>query len=653
MSEAKVISHYYQGHDGTRLAVDLYLPEYEQGDKFPAIVCSGHGRREEIYKEYQSVIDLLQKNQYAVLVIELRGNGASFGCHEGFLNLSDGKDIKAVMEAVAGEEWSDGQFGMLGGSVKGFIQDLTMAARPEGLKVIIPCDCNIDFYYQDFPNGASRHFVLDSIAEKESVGIPVDEDTDGTMAKAAWEEHKANLGFLHQYMMNMHRDSVNPEIGYAPAMIIPVWERLNDAVESGVFYYKNGAWFDPGATAAMLCYQIFGGRLLIGPWRHCEIYQSNKALHQETQKDISEARMPDSSFEWEQDYLGVYDAVLKHKGNYLQQPPILYYTIGEKPGKEWKYADSLPFANTRRKKYFLSEKRSGTIESCMDGSLQEICEEGKRRVTYTVNKDITLFGPGMTLDRNLGSSFAKEAEKCLTFTSDAMVCERELTGIPLVDLWVTSSHKDGIFLAVLEEVLPDGSTFFLSDGAIRASHAKTEPNRYYDSLEIPYHPGMSNDLKELSGDKPLQLSFHLEAISKIIGAGSRLRLSVFCGEHFYQQPEAIGDDTPEIQLWMGEGTESFLSIPWIIPENTHFSGEIQTKEGKQEADVYLLTKGIYIHSQGEWKYYPSSVKKQEGRIKYQTDAFTVVKKRIGESEMIEAKGEIRFCMQEKLSCVQN
>ncbi len=90
-----------------------------------------------------------------------------------------------------------------------------------------------------------------------------------------------------------------------------------------------------------------------------------------------------------------------------------------------------------------------------------------------------------------------------------------------------------------------------------------------------------------------------------------------------------------------------------MPENTHFSGEIQTKEGRQEADVYLLTKGIYIHSQGEWKYYPSSVKKQEGRIKYQTDAFTVVKKRIGESEMIEAKGEIRFHMQEKLSCVQS
>ena len=567
MSMGKPISRYYAGCDGTKLAADLYLPERKPEEKLSTIVYTGLGGRKELYEEQKSMIMALVEHQYAVLVIELRGNGASVGGHEGFLKLTDGQDVKAVLEAVAQEEWSDGQFATFGGSVKGYVQDLIATAKPDGLKAVIPCDCNIDFYYQDFPNGASRHLVTEGENLFQGpLGMPVDEDTDGSMVKKAWEEHKKNMGFLQQYVPNMHRDTVNPRIGYAPCMENSVWEHLEDVKTSGVLYYKNGSWFDPGATAAMLCYQIFGGRLLIGPWRHCEMYHCNKELPEELKGRMPEFNMPNGKFEWEQDYLQFYDAVLRQKGDYLKQPPIRYYTIEEEPGKEWKYAESLPFANTRRKKYFLSEKESGTVTSCLDGSLQDTSEKESHKAAYTVNRDITLFGPGMTLDRNLGSAFAKEAEKCLTFTSEALSEKQELTGIPLIDLWVTSTHKDGIFLAVLEEVLPDGSTYFLSDGAIRASHAKTEPNAYYNSLEIPYHRGWEEDLVEMDDKEPLQLSFHMEAISKVIGAGSRLRLSVFCGEHFYQQPEAVGEDTPEIQLWMGEGTESFLSIPWIIPE---------------------------------------------------------------------------------------
>lgn len=643
----KPVSHYYTGCDGTKLATDLYLPDVVPGEKLSTIIYTGLGGRKELYEEQKSMITALVDNKYAVLVIELRGNGASFGSHEGFLNLLDGQDVKAIMETIAQQEWSDGQFATFGGSVKGFVQDLIAGAQPKGLKAVIPCDCNIDFYYQDFPNGASRHLVSGSEGAQGVLGVPVDEDIDGSMAQAAWEEHRANLGFLQQYVPNMRRDSVNPRIGYAPAMVIPTWERLEEEKASGAFYYKNGSWFDPGATAAMLCYQIFGGKLLIGPWRHCEMYHCNKELPETGNMPVFD--MPNGSFQWEQDYLQFYEAVLRQKGTYLQQPPIRYYTVGETPGEEWKYADVLPFSNTKREKFFLTTEKSGSIHSCLDGSLKGTCPKECETAEYTVNKDITLFGPGMTLDRNLGSSFAKEAEKCLTFTSGALDADRELTGNPLLDLWVTSTHKDGIFLAVLEEVLPDGSTYFLADGAIRASHAKTTPNPYYNSLEIPYHAGMSDDLVQMDEKVPLQLSFHLEAVSKIIHKGSMLRLSIFCGERFYQQPEEVGEDTPEIRLWMGEGTESFLSLPWITPEITHFAGEIQIGEEKQKADVYLLTQGIYVHCQGEWSHYPCKVEREEnGDVIYHAENLTIEKTRKEDKEIAVATGQLSFCLKASL-----
>ena len=46
--------------------------------------------------------------------------------------------MKTLMETMAMEAWSDGSFGMLGGSNFGFIQDLTAAERPRPLKAVIP-----------------------------------------------------------------------------------------------------------------------------------------------------------------------------------------------------------------------------------------------------------------------------------------------------------------------------------------------------------------------------------------------------------------------------------------------------------------------------------------------------------------------------------
>jgi predicted acyl esterase len=51
----------------------------------------------------------------------------------------------------------------------------------------------------------------------------------------------------------------------------------------------------------------------------------------------------------------------------------------------------------------------------------------------------------------------------------------EVTGHPIVHLWVTSTVDDGDFFAYLEEVDKDGRSYYLTEGVLRASQRKLDP----------------------------------------------------------------------------------------------------------------------------------------------------------------------------------
>lgn len=624
------ISKYYRGMDGVRLAADLYLPQIKE--KVPAIMYAGRGTRRERFEEMKGVLQKLLENGYALVLPDLRGIGASFGRNDGFHSRTEAKDLKILMEEMAGEPWCSGSFGMLGGSNNGFIQDLTAAERPAPLRAVIPCDCHPDFYYQDYPNGASRHIEFIHGAPPEPAGTPVDADTDKTLLEEAQRDHVTNLGFLGQYFPNMHRDTVNPKFGCAPQRDISIWERMDSIRYSDIKYYKNGAWYDPGAAGAVYAYKVFDGKLLIGPWRHCEMYHCND----------KPSDLPNSAFPWEKEYVRFFDYALKGIENgCFTEPPIRYYTRGEERGREWKYAADLPLDSQVVSSLYLSQEKSGTIDSCYDGSLLECEEQNPSVLEYRMNRDIRLYGPMGTLDRRIEGGFFKESRKCLTFTTAAFEKPVEITGIPTLELDVTSECRDGLFLAVLEEVYPDGSTCFLTEGAMRASHAKYGRHRAYMSMGLPYHPGLSDDLAKLDSQTPLHLDFTLEALSQLVQAKSRLRLSVFCAEKMYQQPECIGDKNPVIGLHTGG---SVLKLPVIAANVTEFQGTLSVEGMSGPGMLYVFKRAVYVYLGEKWHRYPCTqvYPLDKETIIYKTKNFDVIKKTAGSQVTVTAHGMAEF-----------
>ncbi|MBR3059533.1 MAG: CocE/NonD family hydrolase [Oscillospiraceae bacterium] len=608
MIEYTRVSRYYPGCDGTKLAVDLYLPVTER--RVPVLVECGYEDRRRSFESRKPALERFLEAGYALAFIEPRGFGASYGVSEGFFSPRDAEDLASIVDAITLEPWCSGKAGSFGGSNKGQSQQLMLTRQPKRLFAAAPCDCNPDFYYQNFTNGASSlprrpgHH-----ASAEEIGTPVDEDPapEYPLAHEALACHRMNLGFLEQHVPNMFRDQVNPRIGYAPNLEIPAWSYMDRIRHGHVKVYQNAAWFDPGCTGEIFGWKSWGGKLLLGPWRHCEIYRGGSDL-------------PAGGFDWVAEHIRFFDPILKGQDNGSQdEPPILYYTQGAKEGEEWRYAADLPLDTQTQPDLYLTPE---------GGLTEEEAPSGKR--DYTVRNDLTLYPGFGKLDRRITADMGEFEGKSLCFTLPPLEKDLELTGIPVLNLWVTSTHTDGNFIAALDEVLPDGSSRFITEGAMRASHAKMHPGTIRDAFGVPYHRGFAADAVSLSPDKPTLLAFNLEAVSRIVKKGSRLRIALSCGGSGYDQPEGFPAEMPTVTVHTGGPYASFLRLPVIAPNVTKFTGTLTLNGRPENASVYAFKRSIYIERGGRrWRKFDCLQVCPEGdQLRFVTRAFTAVRRPI-------------------------
>ena len=608
--EYRRVSRYYPGEDGTLLAVDIYVPQVQE--KVPFLIKAGYDRRRQHFERDKAAIEGFIEAGYAVAIAEVRGCGASFGVSDGFFGPHDGKDLKAVIDAIAREPWCSGCAGMYGGSNYGMSQEITAAEQPAVLKAVCPCDCSMDFYDQDFPNGASalpesfgsRHH------QEEAVQDPVDADASGSQRDAAAAGHAKNLPFLAQHVKNMYRDDVNPLVGYRPNLEVPVWERMDSVRFGHVKPFLIGSWFDPGCTNKILSFKSWGGKLVLGPWPHCGVYRG------------ANYGMPGAEYDWQKEHLRWFDRHLKGVENDIEEEPaVRYYTVGDE-GREWKFEEDFPVEGTVFADFHLGKDAEGA------GTLTETGAQ-PAELSYKVRNDIMIYGRGMRMDRNVTKDMGGEDEKSLCFTSEALPEDLEITGVPVLELYVKSTHPDGNFIAALEEVTPDGVSHFLTEGVIRASHAKTHRNPTYDSLGLPYHRGYRADRVEIpseASERPLKLAFHLEALSRVVKKGSCLRLAVSCGGSGYQQPDGFPEGTesdplPAVTLCLGKGADSRLILPAVKPWETHFT------DGGRE--LWLFKTAVFIKENGTFRRFAVKQVHPAGRIGeeqyiYETEDFDVL-----------------------------
>jgi uncharacterized protein len=558
--------------DGTALALDIFLPAARSGAQIKELPCIwtqhpylrasfGDNGRARTQLDKDPWLRVLLRNGYAVVVADLRGCGTSAGTWDGPFGVVESQDAYDITEWIAAQPWSNGKVGMFGTSYSGITQYLAAATKPPHLVAIMPEMACVDLYSFVYQGGIYQEDFLSKWSqevrslESANISLRVDADRDtGLLHTRARKDHSLNR-YADDFVRPLHfRDSRDNVSGEQPFLVRSPVAHLKNISESGIAIYHVTGWNDMWVKDALLTFKNLTSRqkLIIGPWSH----------------------IGREGFDLTAERLRWYDHFLRSVDNGIdKEPGIYYYTLNAPPERQWHWAREWPLANETRQNYLLlggnsrASKPSSGGGRLMAGASQPPQASERYRVdptTTTGSASRWANGYGVPLEY---PDLRENDVKGLHYTTDPLTEELEVTGHPIVRLFVSAadSTKDVDLYAYLEEVDARGSSRYITEGKLRASHRSTT-EATHDTLGTPYHRSYKQDIVELTSD-PVEIAFDLLPTSFLFHAGSRIRLTITCADaDNYEKISA--DPLPCIDVWYGQGRASRLELPVIKGNGT-------------------------------------------------------------------------------------
>ena len=552
--EMSTTSQYITMRDGAKLAA-LILRPAQDGEPvstpLPVIWTHERYHREGILD--WPWLKTVLKHGYVIVAVDVRGSGASFGTFRGPFSPEETRDAYDITEWLAVQPWSDGNIGMYGRSYKGITQLMAASTAPPHLKAIFPEMAEFDHYSFFYPGGVSLDDFIrqwgDMINRLDASGLAVDEDPDQVMLQAALQEHAANLDAYEMYSSLQYRDSISGMMGTQLYTVNSPATYLEEIKNSGVAVYHWAGWNDMFPLDALLWYSNLTNpqKLVIGPWAHPELGLLDLAMEQ---------------LRWYVYWLkGIDNGV-------MSEAPIYYYTMGEGEKSGWHSAWQWPLPDEMPTNYYFDGTKSGSIQSVNDGSLSldmPTTTDGvdEYQVDYsTTSGKATRWAAGYdVMIQPYAQTMMFNDQKGLTYTTAPLLTEVEVTGHPVVHLWVTSSAKDGDFFVYLEDVTEASFSKYITEGNLRASHRaiSAAPYKY---LGLPYQRSYAEDIADLP-DQPVELVFDLLPTSYIFETGHRIRVTITCADKDNALTPQL-DPPPTVHLYHDADRASFIVLP-VIP----------------------------------------------------------------------------------------
>ena len=154
-------STYVAMPDDCRLAVDVILPDGDAGKRWPTVlILTPYIRRFQVTPGANDVEpspnsyryrDMFVPRGYALVVVDARGTGASFGTRDSFRSPREREDYRTIADWIVAQPWSDGAIGATGISYLGAACDFLASTGHKAVKAIAPLfavwDTWTDNYY--------------------------------------------------------------------------------------------------------------------------------------------------------------------------------------------------------------------------------------------------------------------------------------------------------------------------------------------------------------------------------------------------------------------------------------------------------------------------------------------------------------------------
>lgn len=574
-------SRYVAMRDGVRLAVDVILPrDLPPGARIPALLYQGRYWRSAALRGPARVMHdsvarhgqlgpfkvFFVEHGYAWLDVDTRGSGASFGTRLWDYSPDEILDGADLVDWIVRQPWSDGRVAGVGVSYSGAAAELLLVNQHPAVKAAVPLFCDFD-QYQDIlaPGGVPHVGWIRAWADFTSRldrnempfdawwlplfvrGVrPVDGDRGRGLLGAALREHAGNFDFreMDEIVYRDDRPRSAQRGGaqgararaeaWLEARLGPDYRALGSDLASphafarqidasGAPVYAYSGWLDGAyARAAARRFATLsnpGNRLLLGPWDH--------ALHTVSPR----APRGPSRFDHAGELLRFLDEHVRGLPTGLESAPrVHYYTMG---AERWQSAESWPPPATPRR-YYLAAEGALASEPPAAAAAEDAYEVDFTAGTGSASRWGALRGRPV---RDPYPDRARRDAALLHYTSPPLAADLEVTGHPLVTLYVASSARDGAFFAYLEDVAPDGRVAHVTEGTLRAIHRRVQPGGP-DPLGLPRHSFRRADALPLVPGEIAELRFDLLPTSYVFPAGHRIRLALAGADadHFARIP---------------------------------------------------------------------------------------------------------------------
>ena len=566
-------SRYLTMRDGVRLAADIIRPALGgkvEEKPLPAIFIHTRYRRSsiqngKIVSEADSPLSqVLLKHGYSLLVVDVRGSGASFGAWRGMFDQDETRDAYEIIEWLAGRSWCDGKIGMYGLSYLGTTQLMAASTKPPHLKALFPIVPIFDIYDVFYHGGVFYEDLLKTwsaltgMFDTRVTAAPVDDDPDGALLKQAIQGHAANRPAISIFSVLRFRDDRDQVTGSSAYQDWGAAGKVKPITDSKIPMYIWGGWFDSFTRDVFLMHKNFlvPKKLVVGAWSHSP---KDPAVQKEEY-----ALAAVEGLRW-------FDYWLKGIDNGIMGEPEICYQVMKAPHvNEWRTASTWPLPDTKSRNFYFLAGSSGSVASINDGLLSMAKPSDKDgRDVYAVDFTATT-GTATRWDNAVGGGFGypdmtANDSKGLTYTTPPLDRDVEVTGHPVVHLWVSSSASDGDFFAFLEEVDASGASRYVTEGALKASH-RAPGKPAYDDLGLPYHRDYARDAKPLKPGEAVELVFDLEPTSNIFEAGNRIRVTIVCADKDNAETRPV-TPPPTITIFRSAGRDSRIVLP-VVPART-------------------------------------------------------------------------------------
>ena len=584
-------SLYLTMRDGVKIAIDLWLPEnLAVAQKIPTILRSTRydratqntfvdrllwqfGQRS-AYANYAGS-RLSTDAGYAVVIVDARGSGASFGTRPIEWSDEEVADLGQVIDWISAQPWSNGRVGTSGYSYDGNTAEYAAVPNRPALRAVAPKFSDFDpLLFLAMPGGVLNSWFIekwnaanlaldanDLCTASESTGWsclmtkllapgvkPVDSDRDGSLLAQAVQGHKTtDLYALLQSIS--YRDERWDASGNDIARISPYGDRRAAIEASGVPMYVRVSWLDAATTdGALSRYLTFSNpqQLIIGAWSHGGGYNADPFLPPDTPTDPS---IPEQN----KQQVAFFDKFLKAEGSGSPERSISYYTLGE---GRWKTTPSWPPAGFSAKQWYFGPDHTLTDQAPAAAAGSDSYTVDFTASTGEGNRWRTQMGgePVVYPDRTAAD------KQLLTYTSGPMSADTEITGSPIITLYVASTATDGAFYAYLEDVAPDGRVTYITEGILRAIQRKVSTGQPpYAQLGV-YHSYLRSDSEPLVPGQVTSIRFNLFATSVLIRKGHAIRIAL-AGADASEFIRIPAEGTPVLTYYRTAVYPSSITLP--------------------------------------------------------------------------------------------